>query len=426
MHENEILKLTAKRLRLEKLPENVVEAIRAEGLFRDVENLVADPASWNESDRQDWAFFIGNVKQLLKSASSFASPHHRQSATWLPREVIEERELRHAVLESELAAERARRTSRVQRFRKIYLDGEPLPDVDAKQFLERIDQLRVGVAHLRDGGTFFELNDRLVHVWDDITEALLADVQDDTSDGWARVVNDEVSYGHVAHGDPEWDTADLPPGMFVRMPTLAISRTRPSTDVDAEHLSETRRALHQLGDWLSSTFDWRKDQAIWFALTDRTPFVSPLEVEVHWERRYTHDRASVNVRARRVWVSQETVAKAYGRAQRRLLATPKLDANAPDADRRDRKMEVDNKPTPLRNLAVFAFVQERKKLAGKRPPWNILLNQWNSEHDAPDERFPNLHRLQEAYSRAKERLEHPRYLVDVDRPPKRRRKHNPH
>ncbi len=199
------------------------------------------------------------------------------------------------------------------------------------------------------------------------------------------------------------------------------SRSRVA-DVDAARLREMRRELHRLGNSLSPTLDWGKDQAIWFVLTDRTPFISPIEVEVHWERRYTYDRASVEVRARRIWVSQETVAKAYGRAQRRLLATPNLDADAVDDDPLKNKLEVDNRPIPARNLEVFAFVRERMKAAGNRPAWKDLLEEWNSRQRDPDDRFPNLHRLQEAYSRAQQRLEHPRYLVAVERARKRRRR----
>jgi hypothetical protein len=129
-------------------------------------------------------------------------------------------------------------------------------------------------------------------------------------------------------------------------------------------------------------------QAMRYVLTNETPTVSPLRTVATSVPLNSLDRRASITLICEPWLSDDTVLRAYRRAQRMLFSGR-------------------NAHGSLRNFRVFRFVAEHSDAQGKHPPVRQLAAAWNLQY--PAEAYSDFRQFWRDYRCARKVLIHPYY-----------------
>ncbi len=143
--------------------------------------------------------------------------------------------------------------------------------------------------------------------------------------------------------------------------------------------------------WLADRFPWRPWDAVWFVLTNQTPFVSPVQAGM------------------RSWMSQADPVDAFHRSVLTLTVDPWLSSKSLARVFRAHQKELlgaRNRGLGENALQVFAFVVDREGPRGRRMPWPRLCEAWNRAH--PDRMYAEYRNFRGDYVRAREALLFPK------------------
>jgi hypothetical protein len=151
--------------------------------------------------------------------------------------------------------------------------------------------------------------------------------------------------------------------------------------------------LRRLASRLAERYGWQEGQAVWFLLTDRTPWVSPGSWRLA-SRFAPFAVRPVVVMEVEPWLPPAAVMDAYRRIQRQLGLGRNVGEKA---------------------LALVSFLADHMavRLAGEPrlefPPWRKLMALWNESH--PDQRYEDVRRFARDCRAALERVVLKRQLV---------------
>ncbi len=139
--------------------------------------------------------------------------------------------------------------------------------------------------------------------------------------------------------------------------------------------------LYDHAEELADAFDWpSREDAAWFILTGKAPEVCP--IDARWKPKSGIRGQNPQWRIQLTippWLSEKEVLRAYRRMRRQIPKGAQL-------------------PKTTTPLEVAHFVWERERMNGyKRPPWRVLLEQWNEEH--PGARFETYNNFSTYFAR---------------------------
>jgi len=129
--------------------------------------------------------------------------------------------------------------------------------------------------------------------------------------------------------------------------------------------------LRKLSDKLVQRHPWWEPEAVWFALTGKTPWVSPVTVQARGTGRSSlFEHQFITIKAE-PWVSEDTIRRTYREAQVRML-------------------QGDNRPTKAKQIRLFRFVSARTNPYGvyreeRAKVAKMLVSEWDREN--PDDSY---------------------------------------
>jgi hypothetical protein len=149
------------------------------------------------------------------------------------------------------------------------------------------------------------------------------------------------------------------------------------------------RELADLGRRLERDYSWRRDDAAWFVLADRTPRLRPLTVNASMHQsRYGPSYCKITLHVA-PWIPSEEVERAFVRARDQVRG-----GSGPGTVGKQR-------------LEVLRFVEEQRAEDGRRPNFEALLKMWNQEH--PHWAYADYRALSKAYREAYQEVVYPKY-----------------
>jgi hypothetical protein len=179
----------------------------------------------------------------------------------------------------------------------------------------------------------------------------------------------------VARSSTDGRRLDLPFHLDNRIEQLPV--------LDGSVFAELRRVALYLED----RFPWNYRDALWFILTDKTPWVQP--VQPTYRRRksadFEHLELSFTVAP---WVSAATLSRIVRAHQHALTGG-------------------NNRAIEIKTLAFFSFVMERRELIEKPPTWLALMLEWN--RTKPARRYTSYNNFRGDYLRLREAVISPGY-----------------
>ena len=172
-------------------------------------------------------------------------------------------------------------------------------------------------------------------------------------------------------------------GRWLDLPFHLGNRIKQLPVLDGSVFAELRRVALYLED----RFPWNYRDALWFILTDKTPWVQPVQ---HTYRRrksaaFEHLELSFTVAP---WVSAATLSRIVRAHQHALTGG-------------------NNRAIEVKTLAFFSFVMERRELIEKPPTWLALMLEWN--RTKPARRYTSYNNFRGDYLRLREAVISPGY-----------------
>lgn len=155
--------------------------------------------------------------------------------------------------------------------------------------------------------------------------------------------------------------------------------------------------LADLAERLERDYGWRRDDAAWFVLTDRSPRLRPLNADVSMLQSVygpSHCKISLHVAP---WVPSEAVERAF------VQIRDEVRGGAGPGTVGEQRLEV------------LRFVEEKRTEDGRRPNFEALLQMWNQEH--PHWAYADYRALAKAYREAYREVVYPKYgIPKAERP----------
>lgn len=156
--------------------------------------------------------------------------------------------------------------------------------------------------------------------------------------------------------------------------------------------------LQELATWLAQRYSWQDVQAVWFVLTDATPWVAPARWRLSTSMNPFFCRSVVRLEVE-PWVPPARLMKAYRRLQHQLGITRGVGERA---------------SALVSFLADHVTVHDYNYRLGassylELPPWQRLMALWNEAH--PSWRYQDLRRFARDCKAALERVVFKRELL---------------
>ena len=330
MTEAEIVKRLQRELHLEVVPAEVLDAVRAGEHFKDFERV--SPGDKDRIERE-WLELMATARAALADYEATFGVTAPRVISTIDRQAVTELEWQRSVLTSMSIANEASRRADVQELRAALPGGTTLSPAHAADLLHQLDLARSKLNRM-EFGEYADLAALEYESWSD----------DNINNGFGY--RSDLGFQQELRVEP---SHALPSGMFVSLPQFP-SRSGdhpiPAPVCATRSLELLDEQIRTTSNALARRYPWTNGQAVWYLVSGETPFIAPVRVRVTFQGDQLRSWAPISVTAQ-PWVSQDTVAQAFGDAQRRVLST--------GAPRRR------NRGASERGLELFAFVEEQRR-----------------------------------------------------------------